>query len=320
MNYFEHHIGDYDKNTSHLTACEDGIYCRMIRRYLDKEVPLDLDVEEIKRVVRARSREEKKSVDAILKEFFFLDTDGWHHKTCDEIIAAYQAGEPEREARKANEETRVKRHRDERASLFATLTAAGQHAAWNIGIRELRALVKALQEPKTPEPETPPVTAPATPATATQTPIPTTHTPISITSLSALRPDEAVGDDDQGGDEGKERRKQRRSTPDDEACARWLFGRILANNPGHKPPSFEAWSDDVRLMRERDRRTHREICELFSWAQDDEFWKANVLCPAKLRDKWDQLTIKRGAPQKGTKHGNFSAQDYRAGVSADGKF
>lgn len=320
MNYFEHHIGDYDKNTSHLTACEDGIYCRMIRRYLDKEVPLDLDVEEIKRVVRARSREEKKSVDAILKEFFFLDTDGWHHKTCDEIIAVYQAGEPEREARKANEETRVKRHRDERASLFATLTAAGQHAAWNIGIRELRALVKALQEPKTPEPETPPVTAPATPATATQTPIPTTHTPISITSLSALRPDEAAGDDDQGGDEGKERRKQRRSTPEDEACARWLFGRILANNPGHKPPSFEAWSDDVRLMRERDRRTHREICELFSWAQDDEFWKANVLCPAKLRDKWDQLTIKRGTPQKGTKHGNFSAQDYRAGVSADGKF
>ena len=73
-------------------------------------------------------------------------------------------------------------------------------------------------------------------------------------------------------------------------------------------------------MRERDRRTHREICELFSWAQDDEFWKANVLSPSKLREKWDQLTIKRGTPQKGTKHGNFAAQDYRAGVSADGKF
>jgi len=144
----------------------------MIRRYLDKEIPLDSDVEEIKRVVRARSREEKKAVDVVLKEFFSLAADGWHHKTCDEIIFAFQAGEPEREAKKANEETRMRRHRDERAALFAQLTAAGQHAAWNIGIKELRAMVGALQPLKSPEPETPPVTAPATPATATQTPIP----------------------------------------------------------------------------------------------------------------------------------------------------
>jgi len=70
LNYFEHHIGDYDKNTSHLSACEDGIYCRMIRRYLDKELPLDSDVEEIKRVVRARSREEKKRLTSFSKSFF----------------------------------------------------------------------------------------------------------------------------------------------------------------------------------------------------------------------------------------------------------
>jgi hypothetical protein len=138
--------------------------------------------------------------------------------------------------------------------------------------------------------------------------------------LSAQSTDEQVGGDGQSEDEAKERRKQRRSTPEDETCARWLFGRILANNPGHKPPSFEAWADDVRLMRERDSRSHREICELFGWAQDDEFWKANVLCPAKLREKWDQLTIKRGTPQKGTKHGNFAAQDYRAGVGKNGEF
>jgi uncharacterized short protein YbdD (DUF466 family) len=31
-------------------------------------------------------------------------------------------------------------------------------------------------------------------------------------------------------------------------------------------------------------------------------------------------TIGAAMPQKGTKHGNFAAQDYRAGVSADGKF
>lgn len=175
MNYFEHHIGDYDKNTSHLTACEDGIYSRMIRRYMDKERPLDVDTKEIKRIVRARNREEKSAVDAILKEFFHFENDGWHHKTCDETIAAYQAGEPEREVKKANEDNRLKRHRAERADLFKAITNAGQHAPWNIGMNELRELVKRL--PETPLPPLP-ATAPATLATATQTPIPNTHTPV----------------------------------------------------------------------------------------------------------------------------------------------
>jgi uncharacterized protein YdaU (DUF1376 family) len=178
VNFYEHHIGDYDKNTSHLTACEDGIYSRMIRRYMDKEKPLDTDVNEIKRLVRARSREEKTAVATVLKEFFFQLADGWHHKTCDEMIAAYQAGEPEREVKKANEDNRMKRHREERASLFKRITDAGQHAPWNIGIAELRAMVERLQNPD-PETQTPPLpaTAPATPATATQAPLPTTHYP-----------------------------------------------------------------------------------------------------------------------------------------------
>ncbi|TFW15947.1 hypothetical protein [Duganella callida] len=121
-------------------------------------------------------------------------------------------------------------------------------------------------------------------------------------------------------DGSTERRQKRRGTPEDETCARWLFGRILASNPEHKPPNFSTWADEVRLMRERDGRTHRAICELFDWAQGDSFWRANVLSPAKLREKWDQLTIKRGTPQKGQKHDNFATQDYRAGVAPDGSF
>jgi uncharacterized protein YdaU (DUF1376 family) len=175
VNYYEHHIGDYDEATSHLTACEDGIYSRMIRKYYAKEKPLAADVAELKRLMRCKSAMERAAVDKILAEFFRLEEDGWHQNTCDEVIAAYQAGEPEREARKANEDTRVKRHREERAKLFQQLTAAGQHAKWNIPIAELRALVAAL--PATGS-VTPPATAPVTPATAPQTPTPTSQPPV----------------------------------------------------------------------------------------------------------------------------------------------
>ena len=64
-------------------------------------------------------------------------------------------------------------------------------------------------------------------------------------------------------------------------------------SPNVKTPTFESWANEIRLMRERDGRTLKDICELFKWANKDEFWSANILSPSKLRDKWDQLEIKK---------------------------
>lgn len=196
MNWYEHHIGDYDKNTAHLTACEDGIYSRLLRRYYDKEEPLPADVEKVKRLARARDETERQAVDAVLEEFFHLQEDGWHHDVCDRVIAEYRAGEPEREAKKRNEDTRMARHRAERAELFAVINGAGQHLPWNTKMEELRRIAEQIRNG---QPATAPVTAPATgpvtpatrpamptampPATATATPVtatqppPTTHQP-----------------------------------------------------------------------------------------------------------------------------------------------
>ncbi|MRW88846.1 DUF1376 domain-containing protein [Duganella sp. FT80W] len=324
MNYFEHHIGDYAEATAHLSFVEDAAYSRCIRKYYAKEKPLPADMKAVQRLVGARTKEEKDAVETVLAEFFVLGEDGWRNARCDADIAAFLAGEPEREAKKANEETRLKRHREERAALFQQLTAAGLHAAWNTTMKELRkmvaglpATVAATAEPETPE--TQPATAPATPVTATQTPIPTTHTPSIHTSLSANSADEQKDDQKCNGAEQGEPAAPK-YTPEDEACAQWLFDRIKKTNPNHKLPKLATWANDVRLMRESDKRTHREICELFGWAQDDSFWRANILSPSKLRSKWDQLNIKRGTPQKGQQHGNFGAQDYRKGVGADGSF
>jgi uncharacterized protein YdaU (DUF1376 family) len=97
MHYYEHHIGDYDKATSHLSAVEDGIYCRLIRRYYDTEQPLPLDIKALQRLVRARARDEKEAVETILNEFFDQCADGWHNKRCDSDISKYQ--EKQRKAR-----------------------------------------------------------------------------------------------------------------------------------------------------------------------------------------------------------------------------
>jgi len=180
MNYYEHHLGDYAEATGHLTFVEDAAYSRLIRKYYSTEKPLPAEIKSVQRLVGAQKKDEKEAVETVLKEFFELRADGWHQDRCDIEIARYQAGEPEREVKKANEDNRMKRHREERARLLKLVTDAGLHAPWNIGITELRNLAARLDSDGKPETENVPLpeTAPATPATATQTPDTRHQTPV----------------------------------------------------------------------------------------------------------------------------------------------
>ena len=98
-------------------------------------------------------------------------------------------------------------------------------------------------------------------------------------------------------------------TNDDLLAANWIFGLIKNLSPNVKTPTFESWANEIRLMRERDGRTHKDICELFKWANEDEFWSANILSPSKLRDKWDQLEIKRKSSKTTKRKESFAEKN-----------
>jgi hypothetical protein len=86
---------------------------------------------------------------------------------------------------------------------------------------------------------------------------------------------------------------------EDRRLAEWIVERIRRLHPKHRDPPWKRWCREIRIMRERDGRTRREIADLFAWANADGFWQANILSPGKLREKWDQLVIRRGAGQTG---------------------
>ena len=111
---------------------------------------------------------------------------------------------------------------------------------------------------------------------------------------------------------GVKRRAKREKAPvnpDDEKCAHWLFKVLQKTSPKAKEPNFTTWTTDVRLMRERDERTHKEICELFLWAHQDQFWCANILSPKTLREHWDRLTIQRDKAAEPKKNGAWWLSD-----------
>lgn len=88
-----------------------------------------------------------------------------------------------------------------------------------------------------------------------------------------------------------------------------MFERIKQLNPRHREPKFAVWQRDLRLIRQRDGRTHREIAELFAFANAHDFWRANILSPAKLREQWDRLVIERTQRKGGPVAGSQAPPD-----------
>lgn len=98
MNYYPHHIGDFNSATRHLTRLERSVYRDMLDLYYDTEQPLSADVDSLCRLLIARSNEERTAVEQVLNEFFTETEGGWRHARCDAEIAKYHE---QREAKSA---------------------------------------------------------------------------------------------------------------------------------------------------------------------------------------------------------------------------
>lgn len=90
VHYIRLHLGDFESATSHLSALEDGVYGRMLRRYYLTEKPLPIAEAAVCRLVRATTSAERKAVKAVLDEFFVKEVDGWHQRRCDIEIARFR--------------------------------------------------------------------------------------------------------------------------------------------------------------------------------------------------------------------------------------
>lgn len=90
MKYYQHHIGDFNNGTRHLTRVERSLYRDMLELYYDTEQPLNSDINKLARRILAHTEEEREAMLIVLEEFFVLQDDGWHNARCDAEIAKYQ--------------------------------------------------------------------------------------------------------------------------------------------------------------------------------------------------------------------------------------
>lgn len=86
MHYYQHHIGDFIKDTTHLDDHQLATYLRMLWAYYTSESPISSDFEDVAFAMRT----DEKTVRLLLRHFFTESPDGWHHTRCDKEIADYR--------------------------------------------------------------------------------------------------------------------------------------------------------------------------------------------------------------------------------------
>ena len=90
MHYYQHHIGDFIKDTSFLTNEEIGIYLKLIWLYYDSEKPLPNNLFELG--MKTATRDNQDVLEGLLGMFFVLDEKNkcWNHTRCDKELEHYK--------------------------------------------------------------------------------------------------------------------------------------------------------------------------------------------------------------------------------------
>jgi uncharacterized protein YdaU (DUF1376 family) len=90
LHYYTFNIGDYRRDTFHLTLLEHGVYRQLIDTYYLNERPLPADTAVVMRTHSARTKDEKAAILSVLENFFLLTDEGWIHKGCEKTIDKYR--------------------------------------------------------------------------------------------------------------------------------------------------------------------------------------------------------------------------------------
>ena len=85
MNFFKLYIGDYQRDTGHLSVTEHGAYLLMLQHYYATEKPLPTG-KTLHRLLRAQDKTERDAIDAVVGMFWEESPEGLVNARADEEI------------------------------------------------------------------------------------------------------------------------------------------------------------------------------------------------------------------------------------------
>lgn len=138
MNFYKRHIGDYLKDTAHLTLLEHGVYSRLLDVYYTRES--GIPDAQAARLIGARGKEETAALKVVLDEFFELVDGTWVQDRCEREIhaAGPVSDEGDGAPSKSGKARRQQEYRERRAALFEALRERGITMPFKATMNELQ--------------------------------------------------------------------------------------------------------------------------------------------------------------------------------------
>ena len=263
MHHYRHNIGDYRKDTGHLTLLEHGIYRQALDLYYLEERPLCADHARLMRSLCVRTKEEQQALENILQDFFELGDNGYEHARCEKELAEIY---DKSEKAKASAERRWARQREKDKKKAPKNANASKNNA-NASKNDANASKNDANGM-----------------------LPTTHYPLPTTQTN---PNDSSGDESRS-DYKPEKAKggKFKCAPEHYQLAVWMSNPVKQRFPS-QDIDLEQWADAVRKLITIDGYTQPQIEWLWRRVVEDDrpgfCWADNCRTPMKLRAKKDGL-------------------------------
>ena len=82
-----------------------------------------------------------------------------------------------------------------------------------------------------------------------------------------------------------------------------LLADLIESNGSKRPAVTDKWLIEMERLNRIDERSWEQITKAIEWCQADDFWRGNIMSPAKLRKQYDQLRL---AAQRNSKQSKFT--------------
>ena len=90
MIFYKRFIGDFQRDTKHLSLLEKGVYNELLDHYYATMKALPTDPPSLYRIAGAATNEERAAVDRIVEEFFPRNGSCYHNKRADKEIESWK--------------------------------------------------------------------------------------------------------------------------------------------------------------------------------------------------------------------------------------
>ncbi|KGU92210.1 hypothetical protein X880_6078 [Burkholderia pseudomallei MSHR4032] len=152
MNFYKRHIGDYLKDTAHLSLLEHGVYARLLDVYYTRESGIPDD--QAARLIGARARDELSALKVVLGEFFELVDGTWVQQRCErEIHAAGGQQDEDGAPLRSGKAARQKQYRERRKAMFDRLRDLGVTMPFDASMDDLHDALLRVTEASRVTPE-----------------------------------------------------------------------------------------------------------------------------------------------------------------------